>query len=615
MAIKVEKLPGSAVKNVLFYFLTLLNVVLSIHNDKFSEELLIKPFPSGHVMFHFQFTTVWNVSIDKPETFQHYHLFPKSLGDVLTTYKVRELHLSQTQGLWKHEKWGYSPEDAPPGVELWVWFLPHAGVDQTWADLVNALSGLFCASLNFMDNKSTVQPRWSFRPSGLASEFYSADSRFVRYSTLPREVVCTENLTPWKKLLPCGSKIGLASLFNSVKVYDGFYHSLGVHIRSVCQDEPCSTPAVELKQTMTVVYDPSTNKNGKQDWSFQSIFDKTLQSQCPLAETRKIYVDVTSQDTNPKFILSPLPDFVMTQKRPGEERKIAVYEIGNHLSGNNLNLKAVYEEKVKFTSTSLPPVYANRFVTGYGLERGGVTCMIYNSMATNTTVIFLETVPWFLRVYFSSLKVENNGKKIEPYKINFIPAKDRANPYQMEIVFRLFANSVTKITYSFERAFLKWTEYPPDANHGFYVSSAVISTVLPVASQFTSTPQSASLMEESFSNNSGSFFLRLHTEALLVSLPTPDFSMPYNVICLACTVVAIAFGSLHNLTTRNFTASDPNKRKGLLAKLKAFFKKNQDETENKDNAGGKQDKSGTRDKSDTSSDKNISGEKDTDSET
>lgn len=54
--------------------------------------------------------------------------------------------------------------------------------------------------------------------------------------------------------------------------------------------------------------------------------------------------------------------------------------------------------------------------SGYGLERGGVTCMIYNSMATNTTVIFLETVPWFLRVYFSSLKVENNGKKIEPCK-------------------------------------------------------------------------------------------------------------------------------------------------------------------------------------------------------
>ena len=30
--------------------------------------------------------------------------------------------------------------------------------------------------------------------------------------------------------------------------------------------------------------------------------------------------------------------------------------------------------------------------------------------------------------------------------------------------------------------------------------------------------------------------LQLYTESLLVNLPTPDFSMPYNVICLACTV-------------------------------------------------------------------------------
>ena len=43
----------------------------------------------------------------------------------------------------------------------------------------------------------------------------------------------------------------------------------------------------------------------------------------------------------------------------------------------------------------------------------------------------------------------------------------------------------------------------------------------------------------------------LFTESLLLSLPTPDFSMPYNVICLACTVAALAFGPLHNITTRD----------------------------------------------------------------
>ena len=47
--------------------------------------------------------------------------------------------------------------------------------------------------------------------------------------------------------------------------------------------------------------------------------------------------------------------------------------------------------------------------------------------------------------------------------------------------------------------------------------------------------------------------------------------MPYNVICLACTVVAIAFGSIHNLTTRRFTIYDPTKKKGLLAKIKGLF--------------------------------------------
>ena len=44
----------------------------------------------------------------------------------------------------------------------------------------------------------------------------------------------------------------------------------------------------------------------------------------------------------------------------------------------------------------------------------------------------------------------------------------------------------------------------------------------------------------------------MYSETLLVNLPTPDFSMPFNVICLGCTAVALAFGGLHNLTTKEF---------------------------------------------------------------
>lgn len=44
--------------------------------------------------------------------------------------------------------------------------------------------------------------------------------------------------------------------------------------------------------------------------------------------------------------------------------------------------------------------------------------------------------------------------------------------------------------------------------------------------------------------------------------------MPYNVICLACTVIAIAFGSIHNLTTRRFVVYDEVKHASLLTRLR-----------------------------------------------
>merc|ERR1711902_42547 len=81
--------------------------------------------------------------------------------------------------------------------------------------------------------------------------------------------------------------------------------------------------------------------------------------------------------------------------------------------------------------------------------------------------------------------------------------------------------------------------------------------------------------------------VQLYTESLLVNLPTPDFSMPYNVICLTCTVVALAFGPLHNITTKSLTLekdipiSTSTKVKDAatktLKKLKSLFKKKQEE--------------------------------------
>lgn len=139
-------------------------------------------------------------------------------------------------------------------------------------------------------------------------------------------------------------------------------------------------------------------------------------------------------------------------------------------------------------------------------------------------------------------------------------------PHLLEMLIQLPANSITKVSIQFERALLKWTEYTPDPNHGFYVSPSVLSALVPsvVAAKprdWEESPLFNSLFPVS---DSSSYFVRLYTEPLLVSLPTPDFSMPYNVVCLTCTVVAVCYGSFYNLLTRTFQIEEP--RKGGLAK-------------------------------------------------
>ena len=37
-------------------------------------------------------------------------------------------------------------------------------------------------------------------------------------------------------------------------------------------------------------------------------------------------------------------------------------------------------------------------------------------------------------------------------------------------------------------SFLKWQEYPPDANHGFYMCPAIITALLPIARNYTPLP-------------------------------------------------------------------------------------------------------------------------------
>lgn len=80
-------------------------------------------------------------------------------------------------------------------------------VDKHWLSLVHALSGQFCSSINFVGSSETTAPLFSFKPLGVWPFDDISPAKHLRYAALPKESVCTENLTPWKKLLPCGDVV------------------------------------------------------------------------------------------------------------------------------------------------------------------------------------------------------------------------------------------------------------------------------------------------------------------------------------------------------------------------------------------------------------------------
>lgn len=240
-----------------------------------------------------------------------------------------------------------------------------------------------------------------------------------------------------------------------------------------------------------------------------------------------------------------------------------------HLPHEDDNTKNEVDEFVK---PEAPLLYAERSFTGHGQQRGGVQTILTNpSPDTEVEFVYMESLPWFMRIYLHTLQARishktgsNKGKALRDkddviQEIYYRPFLDRQRGTQLEIRMRIPPASTVFMTYDFEKTILRYTEYPPDANRGFDVAGAVITIIPPVGKA---------------SN--------LRTTSLLLNLPTPDFSMPYNVIIFTSTAIALAFGGLYNILVRRFVGGDEGpensvvklrkKVKEAVARLKTKFK-------------------------------------------
>ncbi|KAH8273379.1 hypothetical protein KR018_002042 [Drosophila ironensis] len=552
-------------------------------NEHFHEELVVRPLSGDHVNTYFQFTTRWHFG-HKDNLF-HTQLTPRIIAELLQQFDLKELHISLTQGLWRYETWGYPIVDSTSGAEMFAWFsgrnLTHPEVDRQWSQLANAFSGILCASLNFVDKTNSIAPRHLLRP-----QFAPARGRrFVRYASLPREIVCTENLTPWKKLLPCGSASGFASLLNSGHVHNTKYHSLGLKVRLLCESQGEENCLVELTQTANVVYDLRLFELSNTDFSLRRLFGMGLNGYCELAETSKLYVQRSEQGS--RYSLVPSPASEVTSVRGGHKATYALYDMHQvfQVPGERLFNVAWLGPKTEnrrrdLTKPGLPPVTVHRYLLGHGQEHGRIATEVTNNHYETLPILVQELVPWYVHAYLHTLTIRRKPQRASEYTrrwlpfqlLHYTPGKQRELPSHLEIGFNLPAHTSALITIDIDYLLLKWLEYPPDANHGHYIGSAMVATQLPMGRNYTALPPEGHLFEHSFNATRPNYVLSMHTEALIVSLPTPDFSMPYNVICLACTVVALAFGPIHSVATKIIVVGRPasapqNLVRKLLAKV------------------------------------------------
>jgi len=213
---------------------------------------------------------------------------------------------------------------------------------------------------------------------------------------------------------------------------------------------------------------------------------------CPLASSSNIYVDVSRNDSRNPILLSPQPDSVVSGVA---DRKFAVYDLiswsqkSNGSTNQPFNLANQNNKEFKYWASTTPtrnvPIVVSKSLSSYGVHLGGIISRITNNLNEPVKVAYFDVIPWFLRIYMHSMKItcHEEGKKSDhvllPQKLSYKPGKDRSSPHHIEIILTLPPKSTTQITLSFERSFLMWTEFLPDANHGVTIPSAIVTAYLP----------------------------------------------------------------------------------------------------------------------------------------
>jgi phosphatidylinositol glycan class T len=574
--------------------------------DAYDEVLTLRPLPDARTVATFQFAVGATVAQEEEEEEEeeggggggagafsafsasaahHFDVFPKALGQVVLKSGVRTFNLAITKGTWDYDAYGALVPDhaGPPGAELRADFGRRSGgggggagrLSSRWTRLKAALGGIFCASLSTIDETTTL-----YRTHPPAPTMFSGET----VGFLWREMLCTENLVPVIKLLPCRDHAGLSAYLRPLITAEADFMSLAVRVR---RSDKGATTRLHMDITVVLVLPSSSDvdhiANARFDISRDLLggaLSAALPRACPTATSSKLRISrpawgelssssasaSSSVSDNAVYVSRP-PDRVLSSKdRVGSsnlnhnnhnDSSSITWEydmaaqghapLSLQYSPSTQRAKLLWQNSMS-SSTDAEGLNIQRSLTGTGRYLGGLKTRI-NVLASVEGILqlsYLDVVPWYLRAYAHSVKVVLDGETIVHgawrseataarralQDFTFVPSRARSAPGTMSATLTLKPGQVVVFTMQFELAFLQFEEFPPDANRGFDVPGAIVQ------------------VERGRDDGGQVASTRIYTETLMIEMPYPDFSMPYNVITLTSTLLAFIAGTMLNLLGR-----------------------------------------------------------------
>lgn len=295
------------------------------------------------------------------------------------------------------------------------------------------------------------------------------------------------------------------------------------------------------------VVDLVPNRGGPRHFSISSVFKQTLPRPFPGASSSVLRV-IRPQDTNFEIEGKPTHSGRWVD---GKWRETEEWDLRDKsLAGTDIHFSWAGEGDFKHPRHFQPPdVTISRLAADRYASDATFVVDITNNADGDRPVVYSETWPWWVKGWISEMKVRvgDTPRRDLLHGLQYHPSSP-PTPSTTTLHFNLTLPAHTTVTLEipFTKLTLKYTDHRPDAERGREIPASVL-TLWDVIGEEGGDGERAGATDFRRSARR-----HVYGPKLLLDVPTPDFSMPYNVIIMTSTVMAVYFGSIHGRLIRRW---------------------------------------------------------------